>query len=251
MRPADDPALPSEQRAYLGLRDLLLAGEIEPGQRLNEVRLAERLGMSRTPIRWALIELEHIGLVEPLPAGGFVARRFTAREVEDAMVLRGALEGIAARMAAETGLDARLQRELRALIDEGAELVRGDTVTPEQQQAFAHVNERFHAALARAGRNDALLRAIEHNNRLPFAAPSAMLPVNDDSPESLFWLRNSQAQHEALLEAIVSRQGSRAQLLAEEHARVGRRGLQRVLQAPERLGELWPALARQQRAPAP
>jgi GntR family transcriptional regulator, vanillate catabolism transcriptional regulator len=250
MRPADNPALPSEQRAYLGLRDLLLAGEIEPGQRLNEVRLAERLGMSRTPIRWALIELEHIGLVEPLPAGGFVAKRFSPREVEDAMVLRGCLEGIAARLAAERGLEARAERELRALVDEGAALLQGESVTPEQQQAFAQVNERFHAALARAARNDALVRAIEHNNRLPFAAPSAMLPVNDDSPASRFWLRNSQAQHEALLEALLARQGSRAQLLAEEHARVGRRGLQRVLQAPERLGELWPALARQQRTTA-
>ncbi len=250
MRPADDPDLPSQQRAYLGLRDLLLAGDIEPGQRLNEVRLAERLGMSRTPIRWALIELEHIGLVEPLPTGGFVARRFTVREVDDAMVLRGCLEGIAARLAAERGLNARAERELQALIGEGAALVRADTVSPEQQVAFAQVNERFHTALARAAGNDALWRAIEHNNRLPFAAPSAMLPVNDDSPESLFWLRNSQAQHEALVEALLARQGTRAQLLAEEHARVGRRGLQRVLEAPRRLGELWPAVARQSADPA-
>jgi len=250
MRPADDPDLPSQQRAYLGLRDLLLAGDIEPGQRLNEVRLAERLGMSRTPIRWALIELEHIGLVEPLPTGGFVARRFTVREVDDAMVLRGCLEGIAARLAAERGLNARAERELQALIGEGAALVRADIVPPEQQVAFAQVNERFHTALARAAGNDALWRAIEHNNRLPFAAPSAMLPVNDDSPESLFWLRNSQAQHEALVEALLARQGTRAQLLAEEHARVGRRGLQRVLEAPRRLGELWPAVARQSADPA-
>ncbi|TFY97789.1 GntR family transcriptional regulator [Ramlibacter rhizophilus] len=234
----------SEERAYLGLRDLLLAGEIEPGQRLNEVRLAERLGMSRTPVRWALIELEHIGLVEALPAGGFVARRFTPSEVEDAMVLRGFLEGMAARLAAEHGLFPGLRRELQALVAEGAKLVAGEHASPEQQRAYAQVNERFHAGMARASRSEALQRAIDHNNRLPFAAPSAMLPVSEPSAESLFWLRSSQAQHEALLEAIEARQGTRAQLLAEEHARIGRRGLARALQSPERLRALWPGLAK-------
>jgi GntR family transcriptional regulator of vanillate catabolism len=250
MRLEDDPRLASEERAYLGLRDLLLAGDIEPGQRLNEVRLSERLGMSRTPIRWALIELEHIGLVESLPAGGFVARRFSVAEVENAMVLRGCLEGIAARLAAENGIGAALRREFQGLLTEGSAMVGGPAISPDQQRRFAQLNEQFHSTLARAAGNDALLRAIDNNNRLPFAAPSAMLPVNDDSPESLFWLRSSQAQHEALVQAIEARQGGRAQHLAEEHARVGRRGLQRVLNAPERLQGLWPGLAKARGAAA-
>lgn len=244
MRIADDPALPSEERAYLGLRDLLLAGEVEPGQRLNEVRLAERLGMSRTPIRWALIELEHIGLVESVPTGGFVACRFSVGEVENAMVLRGCLEGIAVRLAAERGLSEAVRRQLHGFLMDGAALVAGEVISAEQQRTFAQLNERFHSALARAACNDALLRAIDNNNRLPFAAPSAMLPVNDDSADSVFWLRTSQAQHEALVEALESRQGARAQHLAEEHAQIGRRGLRRVLDAPERLRSLWPALAK-------
>lgn len=245
MKLDENPNLPSEQRAYLGLRDLLLAGEIQPGERLNEVKLAERLRMSRTPIRWALIELEHIGLVQSLPAGGFVANRFTTHEVENAMVLRGCLEGMAARLAAENGLDAAARRSFRALLADGTAIVGGPEVGPDQQRAFAHVNEQFHSLLARAAHNDALLRAINNNNCLPFAAPSAMLPVNDDSPESVFWLRSSQAQHEALVEAIEARQSARAQFLAEEHARVGRRGLERALQRPDRLGTRWPALSRQ------
>lgn len=249
MQALTTPVLPSEERAYLGLRELLLAGEVAPGQRLNEVRLAERLGMSRTPVRWALIELEHIGLVDALPAGGFVARRFTPREVEDAMVLRGCLEGLAARLAAEAGLQPGARRELRQLVSEGAGLVETPEATAEHQRAYAQLNERFHAALARASANEALVRAIEHNNRLPFAAPSAMLPVNRPSAESLFWLRNSQAQHEALLEAIEAQQGTRAQMLAEEHARIGRRGLQRALETPGQLDGLWPGLAREARNP--
>lgn len=244
MRLADTPGLASEQRAYLGVRDLLLAGDIAPGERLNEVRLAERLGMSRTPIRWALIELEHIGLVRALATGGFVARRFSLPEVDDAMVLRGCLEGVAARLAAERGIDGAIRREFRALLSDGGKLVGAVQISAEQQRGFAQLNEQFHSLLARAAANDALLRAIDNNNRLPFAAPSAMLPVNDDSPESAFWLRNSQAQHEALVAAIEARQGARAQHLAEEHARVGRRGLERALNMPQQLIALWPALAK-------
>jgi GntR family transcriptional regulator of vanillate catabolism len=244
MNLSDSPTLASEERAYLGLRDLLLAGEIEVGERLNEVRLAQRLGMSRTPIRWALIELEHIGLVDSLPAGGFVARRFSVVEVENAMALRGFLEGMAARLAAEHGIGAAARREFHALLGESSALVQVEALSPAGQRAFAQVNEQFHALLMRTAGNDALMRAVDHNNRLPFAAPSAMLPVNDDSPESLFWLRISHAQHEALVEAIEARQSGRAQHLAEEHARVGRRGLARALAAPVQINTLWPGFGK-------
>ena len=233
-----------EERAYLGLRDLLLAGEIAPGERLNEVRLAERLGMSRTPIRWALIELEHSGLIQALPFGGFVARPFTPHEVESAMVLRGCLEGLAARLAAEQGIDGKTRTELRGLLADGAELVKAEALSADQQRAYAQLNERIHTAIVHASRNDALQRAIANNNRLPFAAPSAMLPLHESTPDGLFWLRTSHAQHEALVEAIETRQGTRAQALAEEHARIGRRGLERAIGKPGFLHALWPGLAK-------
>jgi GntR family transcriptional regulator of vanillate catabolism len=72
-------------KATLGLRQLLFDGEIRPGERLVELSLVERLGVSRTPLRLALSMLEHEGLVRSLPGGGFSVREFTLSEVEDAI----------------------------------------------------------------------------------------------------------------------------------------------------------------------
>src|SRR5215472_10924352 len=88
-------------RALLMLRELLLKGEFRPGERLSELQLVPRLGVSRTPIRSALDRLAHEGLLEETPSGRFLVREFTLADVWDAIELRGVLEGTAARLAAE------------------------------------------------------------------------------------------------------------------------------------------------------
>ena len=88
-------------KAQQRLREWILAGELPSGTRIAELALVERLGMSRTPIRAALMHLKQEGLLEPLPHGGYAVRTFSEREVADAIELRGTLEGLAARLAAE------------------------------------------------------------------------------------------------------------------------------------------------------
>src|SRR6476469_4625324 len=98
-------------RALVRLRELLLEGAFDPGERLCEVRLVEMLGMSRSPVRLALERLEHEGLLEMRSSRGYFVRAFTPSELKDAIELRGLLEGAAARIAAERGADpARLAR---------------------------------------------------------------------------------------------------------------------------------------------
>jgi hypothetical protein len=89
------------ERAVLALREILLRGDFAAGQRLTELTLVARLGASRTPVRHALNRLAHEGLLEALPAGGFSVRQFTLADIWDAIEIRGALEGIAARLAAQ------------------------------------------------------------------------------------------------------------------------------------------------------
>src|SRR5215510_6009823 len=88
-------------RALLLLREMLLRGDFEPGERLSELSLVARLSISRTPIRLALERLAHEGLLEASASGGFIARAFTIEDVWDAIEVRGVLEGTAARLAAE------------------------------------------------------------------------------------------------------------------------------------------------------
>jgi GntR family transcriptional regulator of vanillate catabolism len=85
------------------LREMILAGELPGGARIAELTLVEKLGVSRTPIRAALMRLEQEGLLEALPNGGYAVRTFSERDVSDAIELRGTVEGLLARVAAERG----------------------------------------------------------------------------------------------------------------------------------------------------
>src|SRR5690348_3698469 len=88
-------------RAFVGVRDLLLRGDFARGERISELPLVARLGVSRTPIRLALERLAHMGLLDVAATGGFTVREFALSEVLDAIEVRGVLEGTAARLAAE------------------------------------------------------------------------------------------------------------------------------------------------------
>src|SRR5437762_2259806 len=97
--PSDDVS--QNARTLLRLREMLFKGEFQRGERLSELPLVARLGVSRTPIRLALERLAHEGLLETSRSGGFVVREFTIDAVWDAIDVRGVLEGTAARLAAE------------------------------------------------------------------------------------------------------------------------------------------------------
>ena len=75
-------------RAQLRLRELILSGEFAPGERMSELPLVERLGVSRTPLRLALAELEHEGLLRTLTRGGYAVREFTQDDIRDAIERR-------------------------------------------------------------------------------------------------------------------------------------------------------------------
>ena len=92
------------------LRDMVLSGALQPGERVVELQFSARLGVSRTPLRIALTELEKEGLLERLPSRGFRVRAFTVDEIGDAVDVRGVLEGMAARLLAERGARPRCWR---------------------------------------------------------------------------------------------------------------------------------------------
>src|SRR5438876_647033 len=98
LRSADVPS--QTGRAFFLVREMLLRGDFGRGERISELPLVARLGMSRTPIRLALERLAHIGLLEATASGGFSVREFTLDEVRDAIEVRCVLGGTATRSAA-------------------------------------------------------------------------------------------------------------------------------------------------------
>jgi GntR family transcriptional regulator of vanillate catabolism len=209
-------------KATLGLRQLLFDGEMRPGERLVELALVDRIGVSRTPLRLALMTLEHEGLVETLPGGGFAVREFTRGDVDDAIELRGVLEGTAARFAAE-----RLQspRELADMRETTAQL---DDVVREQTLdtvAYVPLNEAFHAQLVALAKSEVLVRELSRVLALPFASPASLLSSQSQLPGWREILVVAQHQHRAILDAIERGDGTRAESVAREHARLSRQNL--------------------------
>jgi GntR family transcriptional regulator of vanillate catabolism len=219
-------------RALLRLRELILSGEFAPGERMSELPLVERLGVSRTPLRLALATLEHEGLLRSLDGGGHVVRAFTQADINDAIELRGVLEGTAARFSAERGGSRRDLIALRTISDEIEVLVhRADY---ESFEDYVDLNERFHVRLLKLARSPLLERALDGIISLPLAAPSAAFVLTEaELPESREILVIAHRHHLGMVEAIERREGARAESLAREHARLALTNLEIVMRHRE------------------
>ena len=199
------------------------------GSRIAELTLVERLGVSRTPIRSALMRLEQEGLLEALPAGGYAVRTLSERDAADAIELRGTIEGLAARLAAERGAPAGVLAEARACLDRIDELLAPGPLDEAAFASYVDLNARFHQLLSEMAGSGTLARELDRVVRLPFASPSGFVAVQADSPHGRDMLVVAQDQHRQVLEAIALGEGGRAEAIMREHARLARRNLQQAL----------------------
>ncbi len=223
-------------RTLLNLRGMLLRGDFQAGERLSELPLVARLGVSRTPIRLALDRLAHEGLLEASPTGGFVVRAFTLEDIWDAIETRGVLEGAAARLAAE-----RLQHDselsqLREYRDEMDAMIqlKGDPdefVEPDidSYARYLDLNEAFHSEIVKLSKSSMLRRALQQVMSVPFTSPSALVYVRSKLPRAPQMFAVSHEHHRSIVEAIEHRQGARAEALAREHSRMTRNNVEFAL----------------------
>lgn len=213
-------------RATLGLRDMLLRGMLRPGQRIAEIPLSAKLGVSRTPLRLAFERLEHEGLVRPLPHSGFTASEFSLADIWDAIETRGILEGAAARLAAERLQDPSQTEALREINTQMDSIF---TMDFESFAEYLDLNEAFHLHILELANNQSLRRALEQVCKVPFAAPSSRVLLPKTLPGSKEILPIAKEHHRGLIEAIEHGEGARAESLGREHSRLTRRNLEEAL----------------------
>ncbi len=218
-------------KALLFIRELILDGELAPGERIAEVAVAARAGVSRTPIRAALQRLEDEGLVELIPSGGFAAKTFTERDVSTAIEIRGTLEGLAARLAAERNPSPAEIEPLRACVEALDAVVPAQFGTEEGFVRYTDLNARLHELIVALADAPSLARQIGRAASLPFASPSGFVMAQSQLPESHRNLVVAQDQHRCVVDAIARREGTRAEAIMREHARLAGRNLQVVLRS--------------------
>lgn len=231
--PGDDSGGSQAVKAQLRLREMILAGELPGGARIAELALVERLGVSRTPIRAALMRLEQEGLLETLPNGGYAVRTFSERDVSDAIELRGTMEGLSARLAAERGVASVVLGEARACLAQIDALLQQPALDDEAFTRYVALNQRFHNLLAEMAGSPVLARELERVVNLPFASPSGFVVVQANSPQARDMLIVAQDQHRQVLDAIERREGARAEAIMREHSRIAQRNLRDAVQGQD------------------
>ena len=193
---------PQSDIAYRALLDAIRAGQYRPGDRLRETEIADRLSLSRTPIREALRRLESDGIIEHRPRLGAVIRRLDHAEVVELYEMRVVLERTAAEMAAQHASEAEID-EMAALNREMEE-VRDDPL-----RAVA-LNQAFHRCLYLATRN----RFLHEAARTLTNALLLMGPTTLADPARIAEVCR---QHEAIVAAIRARDAGAAGAAAAAH----------------------------------
>jgi len=185
------------------LRDEIIQGKIRPNERLIAVDLAERLEISRTPIREALQLLEAEDLVIAAKRG-YVVREHTRDEIVEIYEVRAALEGMAARLAAQkTGTSA--YREIEAI---GAH--RDSLITSNDRKLIVDLNDEFHAAIFAACGNSRLDRINRSNSQHFFNYRISELYTKEETKISI-------KGHALILKAIKNHDADQADSAAQEH----------------------------------
>ncbi len=148
--------LPLRDVVFQTLRQAILRGELKPGERLMEIHLAQRLGVSRTPVREAIRKLELEGLVLMIPRKGAVVAEITVSDLEDVLEVRMALEELAVKHACRSITQEQLT-EIRRLADEFKRTLKGDDIA-----ACAQADMKFHEAIYAATGNNRLVQILNN-----------------------------------------------------------------------------------------
>lgn len=143
------------EAAFDRLRELIFSGEIAAGSRLDERTLAERIGVSRTPLRDAIGQLVNLGVAERRVYKGTFLHAFTAKQIEDLYEVRKALEGLAARTASELATPDGLDR-LEAIIRHGTTSFEDGAMAE-----FERADREFHALVAHMAGNELLVEELD------------------------------------------------------------------------------------------
>ncbi len=201
--------LPSSERAYRELKELIVDGHLAPGTRLVELSLATRFGVSRTPVREALKRLVDGNLVVADPIRGLVVRNPEAAEVEEVYLVREVLDGLAALLAAQRVSPDDIAR-LRLVLDSMREGIREG-----RTDVVVNANMAFHDVLYRAAGNQTLARLgnelrtfVRRFSTEAFASPGRVDAVLQE--------------HERVLDALERGDAEGAERASREHLRAAR-----------------------------
>ena len=196
--------LPLRDVVFNTLRRAILRGELKPGERLMEIQLANKLGVSRTPIREAIRKLELEGLVLMIPRKGAEVAEITEKNLRDVLEVRCALEELAVQLACER-IDKRGIKELHTAADRFRDVVGSDDITQ-----IAQADEAFHDVIFTATDNERLIQLLNNLREQMYRYRIEYLKKKECYPQLL-------GEHEAIISAIERHDKEKATRITGQH----------------------------------
>jgi DNA-binding GntR family transcriptional regulator len=193
--------------ALVKLQETIIGGGLRPNERLVESQLAKKLGMSRTPLREALRQLELMGYVTTLPTGGYIVTEHSPKQIRDLYEIREALENMAIRLACN-----RITKEQLAQAERYYNLTT-DVVARRDIEPFTRLNSLFHDALL-AGCGNKKLVSLIGTIRDQYFDRRLLRTLSTGE-----WRRMGK-QHGAMLEAVRQGNAIRAQKVTSAHIKM-------------------------------
>ena len=195
---------PLREVIFNTLREAIIVGELKPGERLMEVKLAEKMGVSRTPVREAIRKLELEGLVDMLPRKGAHVADLSVKDIMDVLEVRSTLDGLASSLSALRITDEEI-KELKHLLTQFI-----NCVEKENLQGSIKKDAEFHDIIYRSSRNDKLIQIT--NNLREQVQRFRVIYIKDYSSS-----RELIKEHNEIFDAITRRDAEAAMKCANKH----------------------------------
>jgi DNA-binding GntR family transcriptional regulator len=199
-----DAYLPLRDVVFNTLREAILRGDLKPGERLMELQLAAKLGVSRTPIREAIRMLEQEGLAVTVPRKGAEVAKMTLKDMEDVLEIREALDELAVTLAIRKISPEQLER-LREVKKEFEEKTKSGDV-----KQIAESDVKFHDVIYEAADNPKLVGIISNFREQAYRYRVEYLKDANSYPVLI-------REHEAIVEAIETKDSGKAAQAMHEH----------------------------------
>lgn len=209
-------------RVIAEMRRRIISGELAPGVSLSEIALAESFGVSRTPVREALKQLQTEGLVEIRPRVGTFVSAPSRREITELFLMKELLEGAAARLLAQRGRVPELDRLAQNLVEADTAVAAGN------RDDYAKLVQEFHDLLM-VGADNAKLEA-HYRILMNQLAYSRLVTTSLSQPGRPL---QSDREHHHVLELIIEKDGDSAERVMREHVRASRAALMAGLDAAD------------------
>ena len=205
---------PLRDRIVASIRDSIIAGKIKPGERLLEPDVAKMLGVSRTPLREAFLQLEAEDFVRVTPRRGAVVSELSVKDAEEIYVVKSALESLAARLASALMTDEIVDK----LVSVNDQMEKKAKVKEPDYRALLDLNSMFHRIIVETTKNEKLMQIVNHLRNQTLRYNFIYLSVLSHLEESI-------KEHRQIIDALCRRDGAAVEILMKNHGENAQRSL--------------------------